>query len=128
MAPRSTQCTCCVQVDANKGADPTESFFVIWRELQSHAAYAMRLGRLKLAYCSLVRRQIANATGVQCRGCTLLHGPQSKSGIKNQSIRYQSKKQDAKRRIQKLLLDYKARRKKQEAKCQVSDDWTLNSQ
>jgi len=60
-----------------------------------------------------------------------LLGPQSKSGVENRLICFQrhycfelqarSKKEDAKKRKQKLLVD-----QKQEAKCQhknVSDDW-----
>jgi len=53
---------------------------------------------------------------IQRPRCTPLRGPQSKSGVK--SIGFESKKQDAKKRIQKFLHDHKARSKMQEAKCQ----------
>jgi len=48
-----------VQVDAKKGA---EAVMAIWLGPQRHA---MHLDRRQLASCSLVRRQMANETGVQ---------------------------------------------------------------
>jgi len=75
---------------------------------------------------------------VQRGGSTPLRGPESKSGVENRSISFQchscfevqarSNKQNAKKGMQKLLLDHQATSKQLEAKCQqqnVSYNWIL---